>query len=75
MNSLLQATESEEMIVPHPPEILAHMVRLHLKLNSQEIAKHMKEICVRTHVVLQLGYDLIESFHPSLWKKLTQGLC
>ena len=73
MNSLLQATASEEMIVPHPPEILAHMVRLHLKLNSQEIAKHMKEICVRTYVVLQLGYDLIESLHPSLWKKTNAG--
>ena len=73
MNSLLQATESAEMIVPHPPEIVAHMVRLHLKTSSHEITRHMKEVCVRTHVVLQLGYDLIDSGHSALVKRSNAG--
>ena len=73
MKSLLLASKSAELIVPHAPELLAHMVRLHLKVNSLDVTRHMKEICVRTHVVLQLGYDLIESGHPALMRRSNAG--
>jgi hypothetical protein len=77
MESLLVASSAakrKECIVPHPPEVVAHMVRLHLKLaGGLEVTRHMKEVCVRTHVVLQLGYDLIESGHPALVHKTNAG--
>jgi len=76
MKSLLLAKEprkSGDPLVPHPPQILAHMVRLHLKLNSNDITNHLKEIKVRTHVLLQLGYDLIEAHHPALVKRTNAG--
>jgi hypothetical protein len=74
MQALLVASASAEQIVPHPPEVVAHMVRLHLKLaGGSEVTRHMKEICVRTHVVLQLGNDLIDSGHSALVKKGNAG--
>ena len=73
MKSLLQASEEKALTVPHPPEILAHMVRLHLKIDSLELTRHLKEICVRHHVLLQLGDDLIEARHPALMKRSNAG--
>ena len=55
----------KRFVLPHPPELIAHLVRLHLKTEHLEIARHMKEICVRTHVILQVGYDLIDARHPA----------
>ena len=73
MSSLLQAGNSSELTVPHPPEILAHLVRLHLKVDNMDLTRHMKEICVRTRVLLELGYSLIERGHPALMKRTSAG--
>ena len=73
MRMLLESANVSELTVPHPPEMLAHMVRLHLNVGTNSITGHMKEVCVRTHVLLQLGYDLIESGHPALMKRSNAG--
>ena len=73
MNSLLQAVDSRNLTLPHPPQMLAHMVRLHLKAGHSVVTRHLKEICVRTHVLLRLGYDLIEAGHAALVKRSNAG--
>ena len=73
MKSLLNATATPNLTVPHPPEMLAHMVRLHLNFGTSAQIPPLKEVCVRTHVILQLGYDLIESGHPALLKTSNAG--
>ena len=73
MNSLMQAVESDSLTLPHPPHMLAHMVKLHLKSNLLEVTRHMKEIRVRTHVLLRLGYALIEALHPAFVKHTNAG--
>ena len=57
LDSLHRVAEADEPVVPHPPEMLAHVVRLHMKIGGKdaEVAKFVKEIRVRTHVVLALG--------------------
>ena len=47
------------MIVP------VHVVQLHMKIGTADLAKHIKEIKVRAHVVLRLGYDLIRAGHAA----------
>ena len=54
---------------PHPPEFLAHMVRVHVKVNAVNVAKRLKEAKVRPHVVLKLGMLLIDS---GAWHTVTQ---
>ena len=66
----LNRTTSDEKLalLPHDPEYLAHMVQLHLKIGTLDMAKHIREIRVRAHVVLALGYDLINSGHAAYIK-------
>ena len=71
LESLLLA--GKRLALPHPPELIAHLVRLHLKTDSCEITRHLKEICVRSHVILQLGYDLIDAGHPAFMQKTNAG--
>ena len=73
MSSLMLAVEGNTLTLPHPPHMLAHMVKLHLKSNLLEVTRHMKEIRVRTHVLLRLGYDLIEAMHPAFVKRSNAG--
>jgi len=42
-----------------------HVVQLHMKIGTADLAKHIKEIKVRAHVVLKLGYDLIRAGHAA----------
>ena len=41
------------------------MVQLHMKIGTLDLAKHIKEIKVRAHVVLRLGYHLIRAGHAT----------
>ena len=45
-------------VAPHLPEILAHVVHLHMKIGGEaaEVTRFIKEIKARTHVVLKLGW-------------------
>ena len=64
--------------MPHDPDRLAHLVRLQLKIGGIDLAKHIKEIKVRAHVVLKLGCCLIEAGHAayvSLRVSLRINLC
>ena len=66
MQSLDRSTSDEKLaLLPHDPEHLAHMVQLHLKIGRTDLAKLIKEIKVRAHVVLKLGYDLIRARHAA----------
>ena len=69
IDSLNRTTSDEKLaLLPHDPEHLAHMVQLHLKIGSIDMAKHIREIKVRAHVVLALGYDLIKAGHAAYIK-------
>ena len=46
----------------------SYAVQLHMKVGSVDLAKHIKEIKVRAHVVLRLGYDLIAAGHTAYVK-------
>ncbi len=63
----LEATtkDKELALLPHDPEKLAHMVRLHLRVGSVDLAKHIPEIKLRAHVVLALCCDLIDAGHAA----------
>ena len=63
----LERTTSDDQLalLPHDPEHLAHMVQLHMKIGSADLAKHIKELKVRAHVVLKLGYHLIRARHAA----------
>ena len=61
-------TDDKLTLLPHDPEHLAHMVQLHMKIGSVDMAKHIKEIKVRAHVVLKLGYQLIRAGHAAYIK-------
>ena len=56
MDSLRRVEHTKELLVPHPPEVLAHVVRLHMKLGGHdaEVSKFVKEVKVRTQVMLKL---------------------
>ena len=57
MDSLRRVEHTKELLVPHPPEVLAHVVRLHMEIGGEdaEVSKFFKEIKVHTHVILKLG--------------------
>ena len=44
------------------------MVQLHMKIGILDMAKRIKEIKVRAHVVLKLGYHLIRAGHAAYVK-------
>jgi hypothetical protein len=70
MTELENAVKDDgELLIPRPPNVLCHMVKLHLRQANSEVAKHISEMKIRTHVVLQLGNYLIEQQHPALHNK------
>ena len=44
---------------------LIYLVQLHMKIGNADLAQHVKEIKVRAHVVLKLGYRLISAGHAA----------
>ena len=66
---------TKEFFMPHPPEVLAHVVRLHMGKGGEyaDGSKFVKEIKVYTQVILKLGKELIENHHPAFTKKSAGG--
>lgn len=74
MDSLRRVQHTKELLL-HPPEVLSHVVRLHMKVGGDyaEVFKFVKEAKVRAQVILKLGRELIENHHPACTKKGTGG--
>ena len=51
--------------LPHDENVLAELVRFEFKVASDDITHHLHDLKLRAHVVLHLGYELIEKNHPS----------
>ena len=58
-------SKDKELMVPHPPGVLCHLVKLHIKTNKQDQAVNIKDMMVRRHVVLQLGKWFAKQGHPA----------
>ena len=56
MDSLRRVGRTKELLVPHPLEVLSHVLRLHMEIGGDdaEVSKFVKEVKVRTHVILKL---------------------
>ena len=61
----LEGVVSDEELcsLPHPPEVLQHLVRVVLRNGTQEMLKHLTKVRLRAHVVVQLGHLLIQRQH------------
>ena len=51
--------------LPHDGETLAHLVRFEFRLKDKDLSRHLKHMRLRAHVVLHLGWELIERGHPA----------
>ena len=51
--------------LPHDGETLAHLVRFEFRLKDKGLSRHLKHMRLRTHVVLGLGWELIDRGHPA----------
>ena len=59
---------STRMPLPHDGSILAILVRLHIVGGPGDVAKHLKEVHIRPHVVLCLLEELIDRGFPGYEK-------
>ena len=57
------ASDEELCCMPHPPEVLQHLVRVVLRNGTQEMFKHLAKVRLRVDVVVQLGHLLIQCQH------------
>ena len=65
-------TETEDMtLLPRSPECLKCMLRVHLRVDRQNMAKVLRQLTVRPFVLLQLLYFLIEHNHEVFRNKGT----
>ena len=44
---------------------MAQLVRLQIRVASTDISKHLENMRLRPHVVLRLGFELIDKNHPA----------
>ena len=52
---------------PHPPDVVAHMVRfLFYGTTEEHCMKHLKELHVRSHVLVGLGHIYAEHLHEAV---------
>ena len=58
-----------EQSLPWSEDILAQMVRVQLKVGSEDATRHISEVKLRPHVVLELLYTLIERQHKAFGAK------
>ena len=64
MIELGDVSSDEELgCLPHPPEVLQHLVRVVLRNGTHEMFKHLNKVRLRAHVVVQLGHLLIQRQH------------
>ena len=54
--------------LPHDGETLAHLVRFEFRLKDKDLSRHLKHMRLRAHVVLRLGWELIDRGHPAFCK-------
>ncbi|CAK0814769.1 unnamed protein product, partial [Prorocentrum cordatum] len=47
---------------------LAHLVRFEFRMKDKDLSKHLKHMRLRAHVVLHLGWELIDRGHPAFCK-------
>ena len=59
-----RCTDDDELELPLSPDLLVHVVRLHMKVGTSDWCKHLKQVRLRAHVALRLAYTLIENKHP-----------
>ena len=58
--------DDELLMRPHSPNVLAHLVKIELRNGSGEMLKHLKDVRLRSHVVLGLGLLLIDRHHEDV---------
>ena len=68
MERILSITETSSGAaeLPHDGNTLAHLVRFEFRMKDKEMSKHLKHMRLRAHVVLQLGWELIDRGHPAV---------
>ena len=64
--SLLTVVADEELrMLPHDENVLANLMRFRLEVGSVDISNEIADMHLRAHVVLRLGYELIDKGHPA----------
>ena len=56
--------EDTKSMLPHPPSVVARLVRLHIFGGKVDLSQYLKEVKLRSHVVLKLMLALVERHHP-----------
>ena len=69
MASLEKCVGDTELESPLPPNVLVHVVRLHMKVGHEEWTKHLRQVKLRAHVALRLAHVLIDNKHPAFRNK------
>ena len=57
------------MDLPHGQNVLARLVRFEFRAGSADVSRHLRDMRLRAHVVLRLGWELIERNHPAFGKR------
>ena len=61
---------------PHPPQVVAHFTRFLFDNTSEEHSlKHLRELHVRSHVLLGLGRSYLEHLHEDLLHTRAARVC
>ena len=69
-DTLLHVTDPRQLVdLPHNDDILAQLVRFEFKLAAADLSHHLKDMRLRAHVVLRLGWELIEKNHPAFGRR------
>ena len=56
-------SRDEMQDLPHDEHVLAELVRFEFKVGSEDLTHHFPDSKLRAHVVMRLGYELIEKNH------------
>ena len=77
LERILSITEASNRTaaLPRDGETLAHLVRFEFRLKDKDLSRHLKHMRLRTHVVLHLGWELIERGHPRFLQSCRRRSC
>ena len=65
MRHMHDTVDADEMAnLPHPPEVLAHIVRFSFQVSDEAYRMAIRDMKLRAHVVLRIGHALIDMGHP-----------